>query len=221
MIDPASLERVKNLLFDVDGTLADTTALILYTFEETFRILGLPPRSEEEVLSQIGRPLHLQARDIDPERAVEIFDLYQNLYARHHDRLAKEFPGVRESLAGLKARGYRLAVVTSKRSSSTADDLEYFGLQPYFDAVVTADDTGRHKPHPEPVLKALERLGAAREEATFIGDSPYDLRSAHAARVLAGAVEWGPFPREKLEAEKPDYWIPDPPGLLRLFPGPK
>ena len=216
----ASLADLSCLFFDLDGTLADTTELILVTFKDTFRELGLPPRSDEELLAEIGRPLHLQARDIDEERAQEIFDLYRRLYDVNHDAYAKEFPGVRESVAELKARGYRLALVTSKRSHSANGDLAYYKLAEYFEVVVTADDTSRHKPDPEPALKALELLGASPGEATFIGDSPYDLRCAHAAGVLAGAVEWGPFPRESLEAEKPDYWVPSPAGLLDLFPGP-
>lgn len=221
MSTPASsaLGGVRYLFFDLDGTLADTTELILVTFKDTFAQLGIPPRSDEELLSQIGRPLHLQARDIDEERAQEIFDLYRRLYDVNHDALAREFPGVRESLAELRGRGYRLAVVTSKRSHSAKGDLAYYRLAEYFEVVVTADDTARHKPDPEPALKALELLGASPGEATFIGDSPYDLRCAHAAGVLAGAVAWGPFPREELEAEKPDYWIESPRYLLTLFPG--
>ena len=213
------LSGIRYLLFDLDGTLVDTTRLILFTFQETLRTLGLPPRSDMELLLMIGRPLREQAEDIDARRAEEIFRLYQELYDRYHDGLAREFPGIREALAGLRERGYRLALVTSKRLSSAMGDLEYFRLTPYFHAVVTADDTVNHKPQPDPVLKALERLEAPRERSAFVGDSPFDMRSAHAAGVLAGAVGWGPFPRELLEAEKPDFWIPGPSDFLTLFPG--
>ncbi|MEW6554709.1 MAG: HAD-IA family hydrolase [Actinomycetota bacterium] len=218
----ASSDTLKNLsvlLFDLDGTLADTIELIIFCFRETLRILELPPRSDGQILSEIGRPLHLQARDIDRGRADEIFSLYQNLYSQHHDEMVREFPGIRESLAGLRERGYRLGVVTSKRDFSALPDLAFFRLDGFFEVVITADDTTLHKPHPEPVLEALDRLATVPAQATFIGDSPYDLRCARAAGVLAGAVAWGPFARETLEAERPDYWIPDPPALLTLFPG--
>ncbi len=217
--DHAGLERMRYLLFDLDGTLADTIELIIFCFHETLRILDLPPRSDEQILSEIGRPLHLQARDVDAERAEEIFTLYQGLYEQHRERLMREFPGIRAALQALRERGYRLGVVTSKRSSSAGTDIAYLNLESFFELVITADDTQRHKPYPEPVLEALQRLGASNEEATYIGDSPYDLRSAHAARVLAGAVSWGPFPRESLLAEKPDYWISQPQDLPTLFPG--
>ncbi|WP_287153034.1 HAD-IA family hydrolase [Candidatus Solincola tengchongensis] len=205
------------LLFDLDGTLVDTIRLILRAFRETFRALGLPPRDDREMLMEVGKPLYRQALDIDPGRADEIFRVYQEMYDKYYKELVKEYPGVREALAGLKERGYRLAVVTSKRFSNASLDLERFGLIPYLDVLVTAEDTENHKPDPEPVFKALEKLGGSAEKAVFIGDSPYDIRSAHAAGVRGGAAAWGPFPREVLEAERPDYWIPDPPSLLRIF----
>ncbi len=216
---PEAIEGISCILFDLDGTLVDTIDLIIFCFQETLRILGLPFRSEEQIVSEIGRPLHLQARDIDADRAEEIFALYQRLYDRHRDGLVHEFPGIREALAGLVERGYRLGLVTSKRSSSALADLAFFGLKTFFEVVVTADDTTSFKPEPEPVIEALKRLEVSAGEATFIGDSPFDLRCAHAARVLSGAVAWGPFPREALECERPDFWIPSPPYLLTLFAG--
>lgn len=215
----SALLNVRAILFDWDGTLADTIELILRTFEETFRVLGIPPRGRDDILSQVGRPLAEQARDIDPARAGEIFSTYQRLYEKNHPSLAREFPGIRESLKTLKERGYIMALVTSKRADGARHDLRHFGYEGFFEAVVTADDTVRHKPHPEPALEALRRLGSSPEEATFIGDSPFDVRCAHDAGMTAGAVEWGPFPREALEAEGPDYWVRGPSRLTELFPG--
>ncbi len=214
----APLRGIRYLLFDLDGTLVDTTALILHTFRETFRRLGIPLPSDAEMLSQIGRPLRLQMRDIDPEREDELVDVYARLYDEYHYELAHEIPGMRESLAQLEKRGYRMAIVTSKRNRAVEGELRFFGLAEFFPVVIDAEDTDRHKPEPEPVLAAIAELGGSPRESTFIGDSPYDLRSAHAAGLPAGAVEWSPFPRSELEAEKPDYWIPDPPSLLQLFP---
>ncbi|MGQ9703300.1 MAG: HAD-IA family hydrolase [Actinomycetota bacterium] len=210
--------EIEYLLFDLDGTLVNTIPLILRAFRETFRTLGIPPRKDREMLLEVGKPLYQQALDIDPRRADEIFQVYQEMYDRYYQELVKEYPGVREALEGLKSRDYHLAVVTSKRYSNAHLDLESFELLPYFEALVTAEDTENHKPDPEPVFKALEKLGGCPERAAFIGDSPYDIRSAHSAGVRAGAAAWGPFPREVLEAERPDYWVPDPASLLDIFP---
>ncbi len=213
------LRAVTAILFDLDGTLVDTIGLILHSFRETFRALGVPARDERELLLQIGRPLREQAEDICPQRAEEFFELYQKAYDDNYQDMVREYPGVREAVEALRERGYRLAVVTSKRRANALRDLEGFGLLPFCELLVSAEDTENHKPHPDPVLKTLERMGVPAHEATFIGDSPFDLRSAHAAGVLAGVVGWGPFPPEVIEGESPDYWIPEPRSLLRLFPG--
>lgn len=214
------LSNIRCLIFDLDGTLADTTELILHSFRETFRVAGIPAPSDAEFLAQIGRPLTRQMADFDPGRADELVALYQEAYERAHDELALPFPGVREALEVLTERGYSLGIVTSKRDFTARQALEFFRLEPFFSVVVTANDTQRHKPDPEPLFEAMRRLGAEPAETTYIGDSTHDLKCAHAAGVAAGAVAWSPFEREALEAEEPDYWIEEPASLLKLFPGP-
>jgi pyrophosphatase PpaX len=181
---------------------------------------GLPVPSDRELLGQIGRPLTRQMADFDPGRADELVALYQEAYERSHDELARSFPGVREALEALRDRGYALGIATSKRDFTTRQALEFFGLAPLFPVVVTASDTERHKPEPEPLYEAMRRLGAGPGETTYIGDSTHDIRCAHAAGVAAGAVGWSPFERESLAAEEPDYWIDEPASLEELFPGP-
>lgn len=214
------LRRVRCIVFDLDGTLVDTTELILHAFREAFTAAGLPVPPGRELLALIGRPLVRQMAALSPGHADRLVALYQEAYERSHDALARSFPGIREALGTLRERGYSLGIATSKRDFTTGRALDYFGLKPFFEAVVTANDTRRHKPDPEPLLEALRRLGAGPEEATYIGDSTHDIRCAHAAGVAAGAVAWSPFEREQLEAEKPDYWIGEPASLEELFPGP-
>lgn len=213
------LEGVRAVLFDVDGTLVDTIDLIIETFHEVFHRLGIPDRPDGEILSWIGKPLYLQVKELHEERAEEIYQLYKELYERNRPRLAREIPGIREALEGLLDRGYRLGVVTSKKSSSTMRELKDFSLADLFQVVVTADDTENHKPHPEPLLRALEDLGVDNEEATYVGDSPYDIESARGAGVLAGAVRWSRFPARLLEKVGLDYWVESPSHLLELFRG--
>ena len=117
---------------------------------------------------------------------------------RMHDHFERVnvFPGTRAALKALRARGVRLGVVTSKNSEEYAQDFVPFGLETYFDTIVTADDTALHKPHAEPLLKFLERLGAKREEALYIGDSTYDRDCARAAGVDFALAVWGSFEPE-------------------------
>ena len=212
------LSKVRCIIFDLDGTLVDTTELILHSFRESFRLAGITAPSDGELLAQIGRPLVRQMADLDPAGADRLVALYQQCYEESHDRLARSFPGVREALEGLAGRRYRLGIATSKRDYTTAQALEFFGMAEFFEVVITASDTEKHKPDPEPLHEAMRRLGAGAGEVTYIGDSPHDLKCAHAAGVPAGAVGWSPFDREVLTAEVPDYWVTEPASLLELFP---
>ncbi len=208
------------ILFDMDGTLVDTIDLILRSFHETFRLHGMPDIPDPELLALIGEPLVVQMAGFDPHNVDRLCTAYQAQYEKFHDALAREFPGVKEVLQELARRGYRLGVVTSKRRLTARPGLAHFGLDSLFEVIITANDTGRHKPEPEPVLAALEALGCSKEEATYVGDSTYDVDCANAAGVLSVAVLWGPFSREVLDSHHPDIILESPRDLLELFPRP-
>ena len=89
----------------------------------------------------------------------------------------------------------------------TGRSLEHVGLAGAFDAIVTFEETTRHKPLPDPVLLALERLALPASGALFVGDSPHDMHSGRAAGVRTAAAEWGPFSRAELAVAAPDYWM--------------
>jgi len=110
-----------------------------------------------------------------------------------------------------------MAIVTSKASVIARRSLEWVGLHRFFPVVVGFDETARHKPDPDPVLAALERLGASADQAAFVGDSPHDVHAGNAAGVLTIAALWGPFDRETLAAARPNHFIgcmADLPGVL-------
>ena len=101
------------------------------------------------------------------------------------------FPGIEKTLDGLRARGATLGIVTSKRPETYALDFSPFGLDGYFPIRITCADTALHKPHPEPLLKFLERAGAKPSEALYVGDSVYDRDCAIAAGVDFALATWG------------------------------
>ncbi len=206
------------VLFDMDGTLVDTIGLILRSFHATFESLGLPDRPDPELLALIGKPLWYQMPLFDPERVDELCATYQSFYERFHDESAAAYPGIEEMLAGLEAQGHLLGVVTSKRQVTARPGLAHFGLDRYFKVIITANDTERHKPEPEPVLAALAALGCEAAHAAYVGDSTYDVDCGNAAGVFSVAVLWGPFERELLAQHQPGAFAETPADLLRLFP---
>jgi pyrophosphatase PpaX len=210
------------VLFDLDGTLVDTTELILLCYRHTMKIhLGYVP-PDERWMAGMGTPLREQlkgfARDAEEEaRMAETYSTYQRAI---HDDMVKAFPGAVETVLALKARGSAVGVVTSRRTPMAKRTLTLAGLDGVMDVLVGADDVVKAKPDPEPVHMALERLGLTGREAQtlFLGDSPFDIQAGRGAGTRTAAALWGPFPHEVLRAEEPDHFVARPEELLALRP---
>ncbi|MBA4369976.1 MAG: HAD family hydrolase [Coriobacteriaceae bacterium] len=205
------------ILFDLDGTLIDSVALILSSFRHaTAAVLGqaLP---DEVLLENVGMPLHAQFIRMAPAQADELLRVYREHNAEHHDAMVREYPGTEETLQELERRGHRLGVVTSKSAPVMRRGLELFGLERFFEVCVSSDDVTAHKPDPQPVAIAAELLGCAAAESMYVGDSPHDMASAIAAGAVSVAALWGAFPPEAVLAPGPDFAlasIRDLPALL-------
>ena len=199
-------------LFDFDGTLVDTTEMIFQSMRHaTSSVLGRDDFTREELLANVGQPLPRQMELFDAEKAEPLLEAYRAHHEEHHDDLIGEFPGVEEALSRLRAAGVKIVVVTSKRRRSVEMALERFpGLDLVVDRFVTMEDTTAHKPDPEPLLKGLELVGdVPKEEAVYVGDSPFDVQAAKAAGLTSVAVSWGAFSEETLQGAEPDHLVPD------------
>jgi pyrophosphatase PpaX len=206
------------VLFDLDGTLIDSIALLLACMNHTFE--GRPRRpTEGEWIDGLGTPLPKQLTpyiesDQDRERLV---NRYRTFQLEHHDRLMATYEGVIETLAMLYQRGHPLGVVTSKGNTMMDRGLKFIGADEYIEVAIGYDSCHIHKPDPFPVRMALDKLGYASEEAVFVGDSPHDVKAGNAAGVMTIAALWGPFTRSQLAPYEPTHYlerITDLPALL-------
>lgn len=215
----AVLKGIRAVLYDFDGTLADSTELIMLCYRHTMRThLGdVPP--DEVWLSGFGMTLESQMRRFarDAAEAEAMLDTYRDYQNGIHDDLLRPFPDAAETVAELERRGYGLAIVTSKHRRATLRGMELCGLVRHFDVIVTPEDVTEPKPHPEPVLFALEKLGVAPHEALFVGDSPHDVAAGRAAGTRTAAALWGPFPRQALEDAGPDAFLHTQRDVLTLL----
>lgn len=207
--DAVSFDAV---LFDLDGTLLDSIALILASYHHTYAAHGLPPVEDAVILAGLGTRLEdaFGGYVDDPVEIARMVETYREHNFALHDAMVRSYPGVTEVVKGLRERGVPLAVVTSKRREGTLRGLAALGLSECFDELVCADDVEKAKPHPEPVHRALERLGGVDpKRAVFVGDSTHDMEAGRAAGVHTAAVLWGPFTREALEPTRPSAFIRD------------
>ena len=207
--------RFPVVLFDFDGTVIDSGSIILASMRHATKTV-LQREVEDEVLMAAvgGSGLVEQMRLLDEGRADELVACYREHNEPLHSGLA-ECAGMTNVLDTLKREGRRLGIVTAKRRETVDLAFSYVPLEHFFDVVVGSDDTERHKPEPEPVLHALDRLEAEPHDAAYVGDSPFDIRAAKAAGVHAVAVTWGGIhQRERLEAERPDAVVSSAEELL-------
>lgn len=208
--------RFETVLFDLDGTLIDSGDLILASFRHaTQTVLGRTYPDEVLMANVGGHGIHAQMRLFDERRADELVRVYRehNIGIYHEVRA---FAGIERLLQRLRAQRRALGIVTVKSRPTVDVTFEVLPLRHYFGVVVTGDDTERHKPAPDPLLLALEQLGAGAASAVYVGDSPFDVQAARAAGMTAVAVGWGRIhPRARLEAEEPDLLVDTPEELLR------
>lgn len=209
------------ILFDLDGTLADTVALILRCYRHTMRAHLGAERPDSEWLATMGTPLVEQMRafarsDAEGTAMVETYVAFQK---QVHDAMVRPYPGVPETLSSLAAAGVPMALVTSKRITMTRRTLDVCGILDHFGVIITPDEVSRAKPDPEPVVAAIERLGVPEPtRCLFVGDSPFDLAAGRAAGTRTAGVTWGPFSPDTLRAESPDFVLDEIRQLLGTAP---
>jgi pyrophosphatase PpaX len=211
--------RFRVALFDLDGTLIDSGPIILASMRHATRtVLGREIAYEELAATIGGQGLVAQMQAIAPDHVDDLLEAYRAHNDPLHDTL-EAFDEVLSLLPRLRAEGRTLGIVTAKRHRTVALALERFPeLRENFSVVIASEDTERHKPAPDPVLAALDRLGADVSEAAYVGDSPFDIGAAKAAGTFAVGVGWGGIhPDEVLLAEEPDAFVRRPEELLHVL----
>jgi pyrophosphatase PpaX len=201
--------RFTAILFDLDGTLIDSTRLIVESYHHTMRVHRGQTFPDSEWIAGLGTPLRVQFRRFtdDAAEVQRMIETYREWNLAHHDAMVSAFPGAVDAVSTLKQQGARLGIVTSKNRHGVERGLALCGFDGLFDEIVTSDDLEASKPDPAPVLVALARLDALAPSALFVGDSPHDIAAGRDAGTRTAACLWGPFERDVLAAERPDYWL--------------
>lgn len=200
--------RYDAVLYDFDGTLVDTVPMILSCFHKAFMEVTGHTEDEAFLLSTIGLPLVCAFSGYDPAVQELLYSEYQKENARILSTSVRVFDGIMEGLDLMCKMGVRQGVVTSKKRETALFSMKQFDMDPYFEVLITREDTDVHKPNPEPILLAMQKMEITDvSRVLYVGDSVHDLRCAGNAGVDSAAVNWTYMPVNELAAEKPTYWL--------------
>ena len=210
--------RFGTILFDLDGTVVDSGAIILASMRHATREVLGRDYSDQELLQTVGGPgLEAQMHALAPDQIDRLVDVYRAHNEPLHDEL-EACAGMEDVLARLREEGRRLGIVTAKRRATVELAFARVPIAHLFETVVGCDETEKQKPNPEPLLLAAERLGADPSDTAYVGDSPFDIRAAKAAGMFAVAVTWGRIhDTARLEAEHPDAIVDSAEELLGVL----
>jgi pyrophosphatase PpaX len=226
------MNKLRAILFDLDGTLIDTTGLILGCFDHAWQTVCGSRPARDALIQTFGIPLREAMKSLlalsvlessaagaagESEVIEHLLAEYRLFNVANHDSMARPFEGVRQVIAELRSRGYAIGVVTSKSRELACRGLSLCSLDGMIDESVFLEDTERHKPQPDPISRGLEKLNALPSQAAYVGDSRFDIMAGRAAGVRTIAALWGPAPRHELEREQPDFFAKDVTGLLEIF----
>jgi pyrophosphatase PpaX len=195
---------LKGIIFDFDGTLAETNTLILKAMSKTFMEL-FGAYTDEQLMACIGPPLIVTGRKLYPEDPQHLVDTYRKYQIELHDSMVAVYPGVIEMLEKLHGMNLKLAIVTSKKRDMLLKGLRKLEMEKYFDVLVAEDDVTQHKPDPEPMNLALSGMGLRATECIMVGDNYHDILAAHAVGMKSVAVGWTIKGLAALKAYNPDF----------------
>lgn len=209
--------KFQAVLFDLDGTLVDTVDLIVKSYQHVWLTLLGRQLDDARARAFIGRTLRAAMLDEGVEDVEGMIAEYTSWNWAHLAELQRDYPGVPELLAGLRASGVTTGVVTAKRRRSAAMSLDAANLTDLVGLTVAMEDTAAHKPDPTPLLVAAQRLGIEPGTAAYVGDTIYDVQAAKAAGMAAIAVTWGAGEAEDLRLAQPDHLVSEASQLRRLL----
>ena len=207
------MKKIKLIILDFDGTLADTRGLIVKTMQQTLEALGLESRTDEQCASMIGLPLKQAFTDLismSDEMGGQCVETYRRIFNENNALyVIPTFPHVMETLYKLHEQGYILTIASSRSNRSLREFVNDMDLNDVIPYVLGAEDVTRAKPHPDPVLQTLETFGCKAEDALVVGDTWYDIEMGKRAGVKTCGVTYGNGTREELIQAGADYLVDD------------
>ena len=217
----AQIKNLSTFLFDLDGTLIDSSKDIVIAVNYTLKELGLPQKSEEEIIKHVGyggkKLIQGLIGSINPDLVDSGVEIFKKFYFENPVRHTKLYPGVLETFKILKNKNAKIGIVTNKYENISIKILNKLGIVKYIDIIVGGDTTSKRKPDPDPILFAVNNLEANLEKTVMIGDSEVDIQAGKRSGVKTILVLHGFGDKNKSLNEKPDIVVENFQHLFKLI----
>ncbi|WP_434794778.1 Phosphoglycolate phosphatase [Terrisporobacter petrolearius] len=204
--------KYTHIVFDVDGTLIDSEKAVLKSLQKTMEEEGIN-KSLDDLKFALGIPGKDALSILGMKDLQGVEEKWNENLLKYCDEMIL-FEGIKQVIQELKCKNLNLGIITSKTRKEYETDFLKFGLNTYFDLVICADDTIKHKPDKKPMEKYIEITKARIEEILYIGDSIYDMQCSKDAGVDFALALWGANETEKI---KPTYKLKDPKSILDII----
>ncbi|HEY3265681.1 MAG TPA: HAD-IA family hydrolase [Armatimonadota bacterium] len=213
------MSKFSAVVFDLDGTLADTFQLIVACWNEALKEPLGRTFAPEDVIARFGEPeADMLAHEVSGPALSRAVDAFHECYDARHDEI-QLFDGVPEMLAALKAAGVRMAVMTGKGRRSADITAGKLGWNDIFEHVITGDDVAGQKPAPDGPLLVAKLMEVEPARCVFVGDTPADITAGRDAGMQTIAAAWHPVYLDQLRGMNADYWADTPADVVRIVLG--
>ncbi|MGL4484023.1 MAG: HAD-IA family hydrolase [Anaerovoracaceae bacterium] len=214
------MKRFDTIIYDFDGTIMDTSRLIIESWQHTFEKIDGKRRAEEEIIATLGETLPFTMANFFPDYPLDkAIEIYRNFQVDGYLDSINTFPGMKEVMKEVHSIGIRTAIVTSRVKRSTIKGLQHFGLEKYVDEIVAMDDIRSHKPDPEGIHLVMKVFNSTPEKTILIGDTKYDVQAARNAGIKSGVVGWTEtLSEEELTGKySPDFYFEEASEILEIL----
>jgi len=186
------------IIFDIDGTLSSTNALIFASFNYVSKKYLNRTFTDSELIALFGPTEDVILKEWCGDNYDSARDDYYRFYSENHNSMAADYPGIKNILEKLKNKNILLAIYTGKGKEAATITLKKLGFYDFFNMIITGDDVTEHKPSAEGIKKFLDEYTLEPSKVLMIGDAPSDIKASRAAGVKAASVVWDSYAKEEV-----------------------